>query len=132
MLLKTAKDIKDSQSRLDFSWCNKTNIAMELAIKEYKKKEKTNTEVVPEEFHNYLDIFSEEKAHWFPETQPWDHKIEMKKGFEPKSSKIYNLTPAEQIKLDKFLRSLQCLMLSGWTPTGHDWTTMSPESKFLW
>jgi hypothetical protein len=28
----------------------------------------------------------------------------MKEGFEPKSFKNYNLTPAEQIKLDKFLK----------------------------
>jgi hypothetical protein len=27
----------------------------------------------------------------------------MKEGFEPKSFKNYNLTPAEQIELDKFL-----------------------------
>ena len=33
----------------------------------------------------------------------WDHKIEMKEGFEPKSFKNYNLTPEEQKKLDKFL-----------------------------
>jgi Reverse transcriptase (RNA-dependent DNA polymerase) len=51
-----------------------------------------------------LDIFSEEKAHHFPKLRPWDHKIEIKEGFEPKSFKNYNLTPAEQIKLDKFLK----------------------------
>ena len=28
----------------------------------------------------------------------------MKEGFEPKSFKNYNLTPTEQIKLDKFLK----------------------------
>jgi hypothetical protein len=28
----------------------------------------------------------------------------MKEGFEPKLFKNYNLTPAEQIKLDKFLK----------------------------
>jgi hypothetical protein len=28
----------------------------------------------------------------------------MKEGFEPKSFKNYNLTPAEQIELDKFLK----------------------------
>jgi hypothetical protein len=55
------------------------------------------------EYHEYLDIFSKEKAHRFPESRPWDHKIEMKEGFEPKSFKNYNLTPAEQIKLNKFL-----------------------------
>ena len=48
---------------------NKINMATELAIKENsKKEEKTDEQLVPEEFHKYLDIFSEEKAHQFPET----------------------------------------------------------------
>jgi hypothetical protein len=33
----------------------------------------------------------------------WDHKIDIKEGFEPKSFKNYNLTPEEQKELDKFL-----------------------------
>jgi hypothetical protein len=33
----------------------------------------------------------------------WDHKINMKEGFEPKSFKNYNLTLEEQKELDKFL-----------------------------
>ena len=53
------------------TWINKTNVAMELAIKENdKKEEKTSEELVLEELHVYLDIFSEEKAHQFPEPQP--------------------------------------------------------------
>ena len=60
-------------------WIHKTNIATELAKEENNKKpEKTDEELIPEEYHEYLDIFSEEKAHRFPETRPWDHKIEMK------------------------------------------------------
>ena len=87
------------------TWINKTNIATELAIKENnKKEEKTDEELVPKEFHQYLDIFSEEKAHRFPKPRPWDHKIKVKEGFEPKSFKNYNLTPAEQIELDIFLK----------------------------
>ena len=87
------------------TWIKKTNVVTELAIKENdKKKEKTNEELVPEEFHDYLDIFCEEKAHRFPEPQPWDHKIKMKEGFEPKSFKNYNLAPAEQVELDKLLK----------------------------
>ena len=67
------------------TWINKMNVATELAIKENdKKEEKTNEELVSKEFHKYLDIFSEEKAHRFPKPQPWDHKIEIKEGFEPK------------------------------------------------
>jgi hypothetical protein len=85
-------------------WIHKTNIAMELAIEENsKKQDKTDEQLVPVEYHKYLDIFSEEKAHRFPELRPWDHKIKMKEGFEPKSFKNYNLTAAEQIKLNKFL-----------------------------
>jgi hypothetical protein len=86
-------------------WIHKTNIAMELAIEENSKKtDKMDKQLVPAEYHEYLDIFSEEKAHRFPESRPWDHKIEMKEGFEPKLFKNYNLTPAEQLKLDKFLK----------------------------
>jgi hypothetical protein len=86
-------------------WINKTNITTELAIEENSKKtDKTDKQLVPAEYHKYLDIFSKEKAHRFPELRPWNHKIKMKEGFEPKSFKNYNLTPAEQIKLDKFLK----------------------------
>jgi hypothetical protein len=86
-------------------WIHKTNIAMELAIVENSKKlDKMDKQLVLAEYHKYLDIFSEEKAHCFPESRPWDHKIEMKEGFKPKSFKNYSLTPAEQIELDKFLK----------------------------
>jgi hypothetical protein len=86
-------------------WIHKTNIATELAIEENSKKtDKMDEQLVLVEYHKYLDIFSEEKAHCFPESRPWDHKIEMKEGFKPKSFKNYNLTLAEQIELDKFLK----------------------------
>jgi hypothetical protein len=78
---------------------------MELAIEENSKKtDKRDKQLVPVEYHEYFDIFSEEKTHCFPESRPWDHKIKMKEKFEPKSFKNYNLTLAEQIKLDKFLK----------------------------
>ena len=47
---------------------NKINVATELAIKENsKKEERADEQLVPEEFHKNLDIFSKEKAHRFPE-----------------------------------------------------------------
>jgi hypothetical protein len=86
-------------------WIHKTNIAMKLAIEENSKKiDKTDEQLVLAEYHKYLDIFSDEKAHSFPKSRPWDHKIEMKEGFKPKLFKNYNITPAEQIELDKFLK----------------------------
>ena len=70
---------------------------MELAIKENEKKaELTNEELVPEDLHKFLDVFDEDKANRFPVSNVWDHKIEMKEGFEPKSFKDYNLTHEEQ------------------------------------
>jgi hypothetical protein len=47
-------------------WIHKTNIATELAIEENSKKwDKTDEQLVPVEYHKYLDIFSEEKANEF-------------------------------------------------------------------
>jgi hypothetical protein len=52
-------------------WIHKTNIAMKLAIEENsKKKDKTDEQLVPAKYHKYLDIFSKEKAHCFPESRP--------------------------------------------------------------
>ncbi len=69
-----------------------------------KKKTLPVEEQIPKEFHEFLDVFSEEKAARFPEPRSWDHKIELKDSFVPKSFKTYPLTPQEQIKLDKFLQ----------------------------
>src|SRR5271163_1398017 len=97
------EEIKD-----DELWINaKMNIAVELAIKENEKggkKEISMEELVPEDLHDFLDVFNEKQADRFPDSRPWDHKIEMKEGFEPKSFKVYNLTPIEQTELDKFLK----------------------------
>jgi Reverse transcriptase (RNA-dependent DNA polymerase) len=100
-------------------WIHKTNIATELAIEENSKKtDKTDKQLVPAEYHKYLDILSEEKAHCFPKLRPWDHKIEMKEGFEPKLFKNYNLTLAEQIELEKFLKEN--------LKKGYIWPSQSP------
>jgi hypothetical protein len=87
-------------------WINsKENLATKWASEANQKKpDLTPEQLVPQEYHNYLDIFNEDKANRFPDTRPWDHKIEMKSGFEPKLFKTYNLTPEEQVELDKFLK----------------------------
>ena len=96
----------DINGKFELVWINvKTNLAMDMAIKNnLKKQECTVEEMVPKEYHEFLNVFSEEKAARFPESKEWDHKIDMKEGFEPKSFKNYNITPEEQIKLNKFLK----------------------------
>jgi hypothetical protein len=85
-------------------WINsEDNLATKLAAEANQKKlDLTPEQLVPPEYHEYLDIFDKDKANKFPDTQFWDHKIEMKSRFEPKSFKTYNLTPEEQIELDRF------------------------------
>ena len=58
---------------------------------------------IPPEYHEYLDVFDEKKADRFPKSRSWDHKIEMKPGFEPKSFKSYNLTPEEREQQELFV-----------------------------
>jgi hypothetical protein len=87
-------------------WINsKDNLATRLAAEvNQKKPDLTPEQLVLPEYHKYLDIFDKDKANRFPDTRPWDHKIKMKSRFEPKSFKTYNLTPEEQIELDKYLK----------------------------
>ena len=100
------EEMMEQEQQDDELWINaKTNVAMELAIKDNEKKiEIPVEELVPKDLHDFMDVFDEKGASRFPESTLWDHKIEMKEGFEPKSFKNYNLTPEEQIELDKFLK----------------------------
>ena len=88
------------------TWINtKTLNAIEFHVQHDEKKEDLPLkEQIPKTYHEYLKIFDENEADRFPESRPWDHKIELKEGFQPKSFKSYNLTPEEQTKLDKFLK----------------------------
>ena len=65
-------------------WINATfSPSQEFAIKQAKGKEKQTAEqIVPPEYHEYLDVFKEELER-FPKSRSWDHAIDMKPGFEP-------------------------------------------------
>ena len=64
-------------------WINvKTTTSQQLHMKhDEKKSEQMAEELVPLEFHNFLDVFDEKKADQFLDSRKWDHKIEMKEGF---------------------------------------------------
>jgi len=48
-------------------------------------------------------VFAKEDFDILPEHRKWDHAIELIPGAEPKSSKVYPLSPLEQTELDAFL-----------------------------
>ena len=83
----------------------KTSNVIEFHLKHDEQRENLPFEqLIPEVFHNYLNVFDESKAERFPGPCLWDHKIELKEGFEPKSFKTYNLTPEEQKELDQWFK----------------------------
>ena len=86
-------------------WINATlSPSQEFVIKQDEgKKKQTTEEIVPPEYHEYLDIFQEEVER-FPKARSWDHAIDMKPGFEPRSFKSYNLTPEEREQQEEFIR----------------------------
>ena len=87
------------------TWINATlSPSQEFVIKQDEGKEKQTIEqIVPLEYHEYLDVFREEVER-FPGSQSWDHAINMKPGFEPRSFKSYNLTPEECEQQEEFIR----------------------------
>jgi len=87
-------------------WINTKTTTSQLLHQTHdeKKKDVLLKEQIPAEYHEFLDVFDEKKADRFPEEQIWDHKIKLKDRFVPKSFKNYNLTPIEQVELDKFLK----------------------------
>ena len=89
----------------DEIWINtKTSNSIEFHLLHDIKRDDLLTEQIPEEYHEFIRVFDEEEANQFPESRVWDHKIELKEGFQPKSFKTYNLTPEEQKELDAFLK----------------------------
>jgi hypothetical protein len=82
-----------------------SNISQKLAQEAAKnQKKKEVKDLIPEQYHEFLDIFDSKKADRFPLAQPWDHPINLKPGFEPKDCKIYPITPKEQNTLDKWIK----------------------------
>ena len=57
------------------------------------------------EYQKHWKVFSEEEAHWFPPSRPWDHAIELAEG-APKAidCKIIPTTAEEDEVLQKFLK----------------------------
>jgi len=51
----------------------------------------------------FQSVFAKEDFNILLEHCKWDHAIELIPGAEPKSSKIYPLSPLEQAELDAFL-----------------------------
>jgi len=60
------------------------------------------------EYEEYKTVFEKKASERFPVKKPWDHTINLKLDFVPKSCKIYPMSPGEQEKLDEFINKNLC------------------------
>lgn len=76
---------------------------MDIAIEQHKYKIESFEEMVPEQYHSFSDIFTQDNFNTLPIRQPWDHAIELVDGAKPYAGKVYSMALDEQKALDKFL-----------------------------
>jgi hypothetical protein len=82
-----------------------SNMAQKLAQESNKdKKERTVEEMVPADYHEFLDVFNKKVSEQFPKPKRWDHEINLKESFVPKSAKAYPLFGKEREELDNWIK----------------------------
>ena len=81
----------------------KTSISQSLAHEHETKEEKTFKDLVPKEYHNFQSIFEKKASERFPESRPWDHRIELKDTFVLKRAKLYPLGLKKEEEMNKFI-----------------------------
>ena len=96
---------KDNHEELwiRFKTNNATTFAQKYATHEDKGPLPLEQQV-PQEYHEYLNVFSEAKAARFPDSKSWDHKIDLKPDFEPKAFKAFRLPQDEVLLAEEFVK----------------------------
>jgi hypothetical protein len=75
-----------------------------FALEDEKKKARPKEEIVPIEFHKYLDtVFSEREIGTLPSRSKYDHKIDLKEGFIPKRGALFRQGPEQDQATREFL-----------------------------
>ena len=67
--------------------------------------------ILPDCVRGFKSVFVKKDFNVLPEHRQWDHAIELILGSEPKSLKVYSLSPVEQKELDSFLKELLLLCI---------------------
>jgi len=65
--------------------------------------EKIDLSAIPEEYHEYANVFSKSKAETLASHCPYDLRIDLEKDFHPPVETIYSLSKFEQKALKEFI-----------------------------
>ena len=86
------------------SQLTKTMVAQQLAEQATDKTVRPWDQIVPPQYHQHAQVFSEEAAHHFPASREWDHAIDLKPDAPTTlDCKVYPLSPGEDNALQTFL-----------------------------
>src|ERR1700724_3499955 len=67
------------------------------------KEEETAAELVPSEYHIYLDVFEKKPSERMPLCKPWDHAIDLTEDLVPKKHKVYPCSLEEHKEINSFI-----------------------------
>ena len=82
----------------------KTTVAQQLAEQASDKTIRMWDQIVPPQYHQHAQVFSETAAHRFPDSREWDHAINLKPDAPSTlDCKVYPLSPGEDTTLQTFL-----------------------------
>ena len=79
-----------------------------------------NLDGVPEEYHDFADVFSKTKARVLADHCPYDLKITLEEGASPPLGPIYSLSQEELLTLHKFIdeNTAMGFICPSWSPHG--------------
>ena len=83
---------------LDAEHICKTTLSTELAIAARKDEV-----VLPPQYSDYINVFSEQTFDTLPPQRDFDHAIDLKESFVPKVAKLYPLNPEELASCQAFV-----------------------------
>src|SRR5882672_10573257 len=96
----------DSLIEADEVQINRMTLATQLAMKvhEQTSEKKELSQIVPQQYHGYLDVFQDFPGKRLPPKRTYDHAIDLTPAYTPQRSSPYSLSPAQQIALEDFLK----------------------------
>jgi len=83
-------------------WCTQNKERKEER-KRIRAAEQTVEELVPKRFWKWRKVFGKTESERMPVRKPWDHAIELKKGFVPRKGKVYSLSRDEKEEVQVFM-----------------------------
>ncbi|KAG6815275.1 hypothetical protein H0H93_010365, partial [Arthromyces matolae] len=77
--------------------------AQPIPSKEADKEEDLLKKIIPPEYQEFSDVFSEGSAKELPPHRSYDHKIDLEEGTKPPFGKVYNMSEVELKALKDYL-----------------------------